>query len=80
MLVLEKTKSVAFTPMPLPPPGLCVPHPEAGVPQGCAPGSLSEQCEPPPPALDAPLSPDYLIDPQILLCDYLEKEVKVCVG
>lgn len=24
--------------------------------------------------------PDYLIDPQILLCDYLEKEVKVCVG
>lgn len=21
--------------------------------------------------------PDYLIDPQILLCDYLEKEVKV---
>lgn len=22
--------------------------------------------------------PDYLIDPQILLCDYLEKEVKVC--
>lgn len=24
--------------------------------------------------------PDYLIDPQILLCDYLEKEVKVSVG
>lgn len=24
--------------------------------------------------------PDYLIDPQILLCDYLEKEVKVRVG
>lgn len=23
--------------------------------------------------------PDYLIDPQILLCDYLEKEVKVGV-
>lgn len=24
--------------------------------------------------------PDYLIDPQILLCDYLEKEVKVHRG
>lgn len=24
--------------------------------------------------------PDYLIDPQILLCDYLEKEVKVRAG
>lgn len=24
--------------------------------------------------------PDYLIDPHILLCDYLEKEVKVSVG
>ena len=41
----------------LAPPGLCVPHPEAGVPQGCTPGSLSEQCEPPPPALNASLSP-----------------------
>lgn len=24
--------------------------------------------------------PDYLIDPHILLCDYLEKEVKVSMG
>lgn len=54
-------KSVAvitvLTPTPPPLPGLRVPHPEAGVPEGWAPGSLSKQCEPPAPAFDAPLSP-----------------------
>lgn len=83
-MVLEKTKSVAIiiavTPTPLLPQGFVSPirrlvFPKAARRAACR-SSVSRR-----PLHSMPLyPPDYLIDPQILLCDYLEKEVKVCVG